>query len=586
MLGQNYEQAGELEKAKSIYENLYKEQPNNYQVFDALNRVYILLKAYNSSVQLIQDQLRSSPENINLYGMLGTTYYLMGNENEAYKTWDEAFNKLPENENNYRTMANYAIQLRAFQKAIDYLKKGKEISKTPNYFSFDLANLYSLMMQYKDAAQEYCSILQNDPQQFGIVLARIMTYVAKPEALKSTIEVFKNSSGNKDNLSFDRILAKLYIENKSYEDAYSTYKFIDRNSKTQGIELYNFAETAYQEGQFSVAANVYNEIINEHPESPITPRAKLGYAKTLEANLNKTDPSAESWKQFHFLKSGKSDDEQKVISAYMELPVIYPNTEVSYEAYLHAGRIKLYFQDDLAGAEIYFKKVVNETPGSSFGAAAYAELGKIYLLRGKLDSAAQNYSRILQNTQLGKGSRNYAALQLSKIYFYKCNFEKAKKTLDPVLDDLKDNSANDAIEFSFMLDVSRKDSADLVVFSSAELLAEQQKFNEAADKYKIIASNPQAFLLQGISKLREAQMEIALNNYDKSLNMLEEIAGEGEKNIYADKALYLIAKIYQFGLNETNKAIDAYQKLLEKFPNSLYLDEARDEINNLRNKTS
>jgi outer membrane protein assembly factor BamD (BamD/ComL family) len=163
---------------------------------------------------------------------------------------------------------------------------------------------------------------------------------------------------------------------------------------------------------------------------------------------------------------------------------------------------------------------------------------------------------------------------------------KASEILNPVMDDLKDNSANDAIEFSFLLSTSSKDSVNLALFSAAELLTEQQKFSEAANKYKTIAGNPQAFLLQGISKLREAQMEMALNNYDKSLRLLEEIAGEGDKNIYADKALYLEAKIYQFGMNETNKAVETYQQLLAKFPNSLYLDEARDEIIKLRNKTS
>ena len=78
MLGQNYEQAGELEKARGIYEDLYKKQPNNYQIFDALNRIYVLQKAYDSSIQLITNQIKSSPSNINLYGMLGTTYYLKG----------------------------------------------------------------------------------------------------------------------------------------------------------------------------------------------------------------------------------------------------------------------------------------------------------------------------------------------------------------------------------------------------------------------------------------------------------------------------------------------------------------------------
>ena len=390
MLGQNYVQAGELEKAKSIYEDLYKKNPNNYQIFDALNKVYIQLKEYNSSVQIINDFISFSPNNINLYGMLGTTYYLIGNENKAYETWDNALNNLPQADNNYRTIANYAIQLRTFQKAIEYLNKGKEISNDPKYFSFDLSNLYALTMQFKNAAKEYCSILSNDPQQLNVVQSRIFSYINKPKALDATIDVFKDYSGNKDNTSFDYILGRLYIENKSYREAYEIYKDIDEQSNNHGLELYNFAQIVFNEGQYSLSAEVYNDIIKKYPESPFASQSKLGYAKTLEANLDVKD-SAEDWKQFHLINSDKSSDEEKVISAYLELPNIYPNSDVAYESYLHAGRIKLYHQNDLKGAEVYFNKIIDENPQSIYGAAAYAELGKISLLNGNLDSAAEDY---------------------------------------------------------------------------------------------------------------------------------------------------------------------------------------------------
>ena len=78
-------------------------------------------------------------------------------------------------------------------------------------------------------------------------------------------------------------------------------------------------------------------------------------------------------------------------------------------------------------------------------------------------------------------------------------------------------------------------------------------------------------------------MELAAGNDDKSIEMLQNIAGEESKNIYADKALYLMGRIYEFGLNDSSKAIEKYEELLAKYPNSLYLDDARDEILKLRN---
>jgi predicted negative regulator of RcsB-dependent stress response len=118
------------------------------------------------------------------------------------------------------------------------------------------------------------------------------------------------------------------------------------------------------------------------------------------------------------------------------------------------------------------------------------------------------------------------------------------------------------------------------------LLTEQRKFSQAREKYIIISQNPQAFALQSLAKLRVAEMDIALDNYDSSMKVLQEIADEKEKNIYSDKALYLQGNIYQFAKKDNPKAIETYESLLIKFPNSIYLDDAREAINKLKNKIS
>ena len=89
-----------------------------------------------------------------------------------------------------------------------------------------------------------------------------------------------------------------------------------------------------------------------------------------------------------------------------------------------------------------------------------------------------------------------------------------------------------------------------------------------------------------ISKVREAEVELAIDNLDKSIGLLQKITEEAEKNIYADKALYLLGKIYQYGKKDYPKAIESYELLLAKFPNSLYQDDSRNAIIELRNKLS
>ena len=128
------------------------------------------------------------------------------------------------------------------------------------------------------------------------------------------------------------------------------------------------------------------------------------------------------------------------------------------------------------------------------------------------------------------------------------------------------------------------DSSNLVIYSQAEFLAEQKKFNEAAVEYKKLADKQQAFVLRSFSAISYAEMMIAIDNYNEAISVLENVSSEGEKNIYADKAVYLLGKINQYGLKNFNKAEEYYQKLLADFPKSIYADDSRTEILILQNK--
>ncbi|HEY6906968.1 MAG TPA: hypothetical protein VI230_05835, partial [Ignavibacteriaceae bacterium] len=139
MLGQGYLQAGQLEKAKSIYEELYNQHQDNFQYFEALNNVYLQLKDYNGSVNIIQQRMQKFAADANMYGLLGSTYYLMGDSEKAHQTWDEGLENLPPDPMKYRVIANYVLDRRDFDKAIQILNKGKNESDDPVIFSYQLA---------------------------------------------------------------------------------------------------------------------------------------------------------------------------------------------------------------------------------------------------------------------------------------------------------------------------------------------------------------------------------------------------------------------------------------------------------------
>jgi tetratricopeptide (TPR) repeat protein len=585
LLGENYEQSGYPDKAKEIYEDLYRRNSSNIQYFISLNRIYVLLKQYDSSVKLLEEKLSINPQDINLYGLLGSTYYLMGNETKAYSVWEDGVNKLPQNEINYRMIADYAIERRDFEKAIDFLKRGKKISDDPLLYSFDLGNLYSLTMQYKEAAEEYLSIILKKPDQYPAVQTRISSYINKVTALQITIDVFERKR-NEDNINMSKLLASLYMQGKIYEKAFEIYSDIDSKLKANGAELLNFAQDLYNEHQYEMGIKVLREVISRYPSSPVISGAKLGYAKTLEANLDAEKDNETSWKPFSFQKTGDPQKVNEIITAFNEIVKIYPQSEQAEEALLRIGILKDKKLNDPEGAKEILEKLIKQRVESKFAIKSFEELGDIYLQEGNLEKSKEMFQKLIQNNNIPEEEKNYARYKEAKISFYEGDFATGRELLNKIIVNYKDNNSNDALELSLLMNTMVNDSSNLVIFADAEMFSEQKKFSQAKEKYLVISQNLQVFVLQSLAKLRLAEMDLALDDYDSSLKMLQQVADEKEKNIYSDKALYLQGNIYQYAKKNNPKAIEIYESLLVKFPNSIYLDDARENINKLKNKIS
>lgn len=586
LLAQSYEQQGFFDRAQKIYEELYQKDLNNINYFNSLNRLYTQQKNYATSILLIESRLKIYPNDINLIGQLGSTYYMNGNYEKAYQIWEEPLKKSEANQVSFRVIANFAIERRAFDKAIEFLERGKSTTNDPFVFSMDLANLYSLTMRYEKAAEEYCSILEASPTQLSVVQSRILSYINKPDALEKTIKVAEKKRKS-DNLPILFLLARLYTEQKDFDKAFSIYSELDNKQQSQGGELFNYAEFVFREGEFETASSVYNIIIQRHPNSKIVSSAKLGYAKSQEAILRQKFISAvDDWKTFSLPPRLEAKTVEPAIKAFEEITKIYAHSEVAIESYLRMAQIRFRLQNDLSSAKEFLSVVVNNYPMSRLAIDAYLDLADINLIEGNLEESSRLYEEALNLRSASLEKKNEAHFHLAKIKSYKGMFEQAGNHLSEILKNLKDNLANDALEISLIMNTAKNDSSNLLLFSEAELFAERMMFSEAKSKYDLIAADQRAFIFHSIVKLRSAQMDIAMQNYQDAIQLLVSISEENEKNIYADKALYLLGNIYEFAVKELPKAINNYEKLLLQFPGSIYLDGARERILYLRSKTS
>ena len=100
----------------------------------------------------------------------------------------------------------------------------------------------------------------------------------------------------------------------------------------------------------------------------------------------------------------------------------------------------------------------------------------------------------------------------------------------------------------------------------------------------LISLDNSLFLLNDLAKFRFAETAAAEDDLPTASEVLKEIADSEKENFYSDKSLYLLAEIYYFGFRNEDSALEYYERLLERFPNSLYFEKSREKINKIVTK--
>ena len=70
--------------------------------------------------------------------------------------------------------------------------------------------------------------------------------------------------------------------------------------------------------------------------------------------------------------------------------------------------------------------------------------------------------------------------------------------------------------------------------------------------------------------------------YEQSKVYLEKIIAEHGTDITADDAVFKLGLLYENHFNDTEKAMEYYQKLLLEYSNSMFVIDARKRFRNLR----
>jgi TolA-binding protein len=121
-----------------------------------------------------------------------------------------------------------------------------------------------------------------------------------------------------------------------------------------------------------------------------------------------------------------------------------------------------------------------------------------------------------------------------------------------------------------------------LMFARADLLAFQNQDDDALKTLDSISTNYTGHALGDDILMKKASIALKKKQFENAQKFYEQVSEKFGTDILADDALFKLAELFDYKLNNQTKAMELYQKLLTDFPGSLYVVDARKRYRKLR----
>ena len=142
---------------------------------------------------------------------------------------------------------------------------------------------------------------------------------------------------------------------------------------------------------------------------------------------------------------------------------------------------------------------------------------------------------------------------------------------------------NDILSRQMLLKSFSKDSVSLAKYAQADLLKFQKKYAEAAEEFSELSRGKNN--LRSLAGREASKLLLKMEKYDESKDVLGPLLTDIAEDKDHDELIFLLAECEE-KLNHLHTALDLYNELLIKYPNSLFIQEARKKARSLNSKLS
>ncbi len=553
----NLTKVGDYDRALMILQSLKKSYGENPEINNEIKYIYRAKKDYLTLKQMIQEESKARPDSFDLICQLGEAYFLSDSLDLAKLTWEKGLILAGIFDYRYLILGNFYRSYGFYDEAAEVYRKGRTTLKRPELFTNELIDIYISQRNYRELIAEYLNKLRFEPTAAADIstqLAQLDTSAIKPAEIRQ--EFLKAIKTNPNEANLYGLLGDIDARAGNLKEAYENYKKADKLSGSNGIFIYGFTRSCYENGKYEMVIQAANDYIPQFKEPNMVAQLKLLKARSL-AELSQY-PQA-----FAILNELANGNEIR-----WRTEAVFILGEL-YETKLN--------QPDSAIAK--FTLVAQTKNMSPQASQARMHLGEINIKRGDY-TKAESWLKPLTSDQ-ARGPAEKAMFLLAEISFYNYNFDTAMQRYS-------------ARTGTFFNGIYVNDCLDRMAFLKAAAGDSTAYYMADAIRYRYRGITDSALIaIEKASKITGSETAEYIGfklgdfceqtgNWQKAADSYEQYLTKYADGLYRDQALYSVGVLYFEKLKQPARADAAFNKLLSDFPLSPLIEKARAYLNKIK----
>lgn len=573
-LAAHYYNKGSFDKAELYYKKLYKKYSTD-SYFEKYYDCLFFQEKFPEAEKVVEKRIKTNNLDISNHFKLASIYEKTGRESEADKIYQNLIDELSPVQSRVQALGKYFLSIGKYQYALDTYNKGKKSNRGGYQYNLELAELYAITNRNPEMITSYLDLLEYSSGYLKSVQAYLSRHIDfetdEADIAFLRTELLSRTQSNPNKFYYNEMLIWYYLQKKEYTGAIIQAKALDRKENSMGRKTYEIGNICKTNKLYKKAQEAFQAIMDFGEKSSYYSSAAQNY---LEVSF------------LQVTEGGTYDiEEVEIVSHSFETELArLGKSNRTILIIERLARIYAFYLDESQKAQDLLYEALEAPLRPLDKARVKILLGDVLVANNQIWDASILYMQVANNFKDDKIGHE-AKFKNAKVFYYDGEFDYAKAQLDVLKASTTKLIANDAMRLSLLLQDNLGIDTTLApvqMYAQADLLFQQNKFDAAFTKLDSISILFPFHSLSDEIIYQKGLIYSKMQKWPEAIVQFEKIIETYWFDILADDAIFRIAEIYDYKLNDQDLAADYYKKILFDYSSSLHVSKSRERFRTIK----